>query len=71
MEDISELAQIPLSIFLNQNFVKTITLTGSDKIWRTEIIDFEEPVLQNTYFIKLYFGLGGMEIKDLKIVKIK
>lgn len=71
MEDISELAQIPLSIFLNQNFVKTITLTGSDKIWRTEIIDFEEPVLQNTYFIKLYFGLGGMEIKDLKIVKVK
>ena len=60
----------PLVFSLIRTFVKTITLTGSDKIWRTEIIDFEEPVLQNTYFI-VYFGLGGMEIKDLKIVKIK
>ena len=65
-----ELSQIPLSIFRDKQLLKTITLTGKDTDWRTEVIDLE-PAFCGTYFLKFYFGQGGMEIRECKIEQIR
>lgn len=62
----SGLAQIPLSVFVDNKLVKTITLTGADTEWRTEKIDFG-PVMGNTFSIRFYFGQSGMEVKECSI----
>ncbi len=61
---VSELAQIPLSIFKDKDLVKMITLTGEDKEWRTIEVPFEGCAM--TFFLKLYFAQDGMEIKDIR-----
>ncbi len=60
---VSELAQIPLSIFNGKDLVKMITLTGADTEWRTYEIPFENCVM--TFFLRFYFAQDGMEIKDI------
>lgn len=64
-----ELSQIPLSIFQDKQLLKTITLTGKDSEWRTEMFDLE-PAFCSTYFLKFYFGQSGMEIKECKIEEV-
>ena len=69
VEGISELAQVPLSIFKEHDLLKTITLTGKDTEICTQVI---EPinVYNTSFFIKLYFGQGGMKIRSCKIERI-
>jgi len=62
----SSLAQIPLSVFVDNKLVKTTTLTGADTQWRTEKIDFG-PVMGSTFSIRFYFGQSGMEVKECSI----
>ncbi len=66
---VSELAQIPLSVFRDKELVKMVTLTGEDKDWKTVEIPFEECAM--TFFLKLYFAQDGMEIKDIRFELIK
>jgi beta-glucosidase len=62
----SEVAQLPLSVFYDKKLEKTITLTGEDTQWRT--FDFKiGPVFNNNFYLKLYFGQSGMEIKECTI----
>lgn len=62
---VSELAQIPLTIFRDTVIAKTITLNGEDTEWRTITVDFEQCFA--SFYIKLYFALDGMEIQDLNV----
>ena len=62
---ISDLAQIPLSIFRDGNMVKMITLTGADKEWQTITVDFE--FCMSGFYVKLYFAQDGMEIKNVSV----
>ncbi len=62
---VSELAQIPLTIFRDTNTVKMVTLTGEDKEWQTIDVDFDFCLA--SFYIKLYFAQDGMEIKDVKV----
>lgn len=63
---LSELAQIPLSIFKDKELVKMLTLTGEDKEWQTIEVPFIGCAM--TFFLKLYFAQDGMEIKDVRFV---
>lgn len=51
----------------DRQIVKTISLTGEDKEWRTEEIRLN-PSFHNTTFLKFFFGQGGMEIKEARLV---
>ncbi|MCR5469199.1 MAG: glycoside hydrolase family 3 C-terminal domain-containing protein [Lachnospiraceae bacterium] len=62
---VSELAQIPLSIFKDKQLVKMITLTGEDKEWKTFEIDLGPCFF--TSFLKLYFAQDGMELRNIKV----
>ena len=61
------LAQIPLTLSQDRQIVKTISLTGEDTEWRTEEIQLN-PSFHNTTFLKFFFGQGGMEIKEARLV---
>jgi beta-glucosidase len=63
---LSELAQIPLSIFKDKELVKMLTLTGEDKEWQTIEVPFIGCAM--TFFLKMYFAQDGMEIKDVRFV---
>ncbi|QFJ55162.1 glycoside hydrolase family 3 protein [Pseudobutyrivibrio xylanivorans] len=64
-QNLSDLAQIPLSIFKDKDLLKMVTLTGEDKDWQT----IEVPLIgcAMTFFLKLYFAQDGMEIKNIRI----
>ncbi len=67
--DSGEVAQIPLSIFINQHLVRTLTINGTNNSW----IDRELTIgpFRNKYsYLKLYFGQSGMELGELKITLI-
>lgn len=63
----SPLAQIPLSVFVNQTVVRTITLTGAQTDWRTEQVKLPAQPAHKPFYIKLYFGQSGMELNRLRI----
>ncbi len=64
---VSELAQIPMTVFLNADVLKTITITGKDQQWHREVIEFDQLSFQNKFYLKTYFGQNGMELKEVKI----
>lgn len=64
---VSSLAQVPVTISQNKQIIKTIALTGEDREWEKQEIMLA-PCFQNTSFLKLYFGQGGMELRDAKVI---
>ncbi|WP_035778750.1 glycoside hydrolase family 3 protein [Butyrivibrio sp. MC2013] len=56
-------AQLPLSIYQNNNLLKTIVLDGSQTDYMKYQIDEIRTISTNSY-IKIYFGQGGMEIRN-------
>ncbi|MBD5475905.1 MAG: beta-glucosidase, partial [Lachnospiraceae bacterium] len=64
------LAQIPLTLSQDKQILKTISLTGADQDWRTEEIQLN-PSFHNTTFLKFYFGQGGMEIREARVVFVE
>lgn len=62
-----ELAQIPLTVFKDKELVDSISITGADKEWKTYTIDKMSPCVKNSFYLKLFFGQGGMEVKDVKM----
>ncbi len=64
------LAQIPFTLFQDQNMVGTVSITGADKEWQT--FTFEEiPLPMLTCTLRLRFSQGGMEIKDMRMELVK
>lgn len=60
------LAQIPLTLSQDKQIVKTISLTGEDKDWRTVEVRLN-PSFHNTTFLKFFFGQGSMEIREARL----
>ncbi|MCM1189222.1 MAG: glycoside hydrolase family 3 C-terminal domain-containing protein [bacterium] len=64
----ADLAQLPLSVFQDKQLIETVTLAGSEKEWKKKTVHFPMPLFHYTFFLKLFFGMSGMELKDMKIV---
>lgn len=67
-EGTGDLAQLPVSVFQDKQLVETVTLAGSEKEWQTRVVRFPVPLFNYTFFIRLFFGMSGMELKDVKVV---
>lgn len=65
----TELAQIPMSIFKNELFVQTVSLTGEDKEWRTVDVTLGHVAEAEIVKLSFFFGQGGMEIAECNIVE--
>lgn len=66
-EEEGELAQIPLTVFADKEMIGAVTITGADKVWKTYVIEQMPPVYRNMFYLKLFFGQGGMEIKEVRL----
>lgn len=64
------LAQIPLSLFAGKTFLGTITLNGSQTQWQTCKVKIPAKIIQNPLYLRFFFGGGGMEIDQIKLLTI-
>ena len=65
----SELAQLPITIFEDEIFLTTISLTGADKEWQTVDVPLGE-IKKDAVKLAFFFGQGGMEIAECEVVRI-
>lgn len=65
-----DLAQISMTLYQDKQILKTISLTGADKEWVKQEIKMR-PAFLNTGFLKFYFGQGGMELKEAKVILVE
>lgn len=68
--DENDLAQIPLSVFIDAKLKKTLTLAGKDRDWMTESVEMGS-ILNNTFYLKLYLAQSGMEIQECRIKMVQ
>lgn len=67
--DALSLAQMPMSVFVNNHLVKTITITGTEGKWVEREVECRVfSSLQN--YLKLYFGESGIEIGEIRICRV-
>lgn len=64
------LAQVPMTLSQDRQIIKTISLTGEDREWRTEEIVIQ-PSFFNTIFLKFFFGQGRMEIREARLTLLE
>ena len=69
--DAAPLAQINLSVFQDKQLAETVTLAGSDKEWTKKVVHFPDPLFSYTFFVKLFFGMSGMELRNIRIYMTK
>ena len=65
----SELAQLPMTIFKDEIFLTTVSLTGADKEWQTIAVPLGE-IKKDAVKVAFFFGQGGMEIAECEVVRI-
>ena len=68
--DAGEVAQIPVSIFLNGTLLGTITINGTNEEW-IEIEQNLGVIFSPHNYIRLYFAQSGMKIDAIKIIWTK
>lgn len=68
MIDASEIAQVPLSVFVNGTLTGTVTMNGTDG----KVVNLRMPIgwlIPSPRYIKLYFAQGGMQISAIHVLK--
>lgn len=67
--DAGELAQIPISLFLNNSLTESVSVNGTSGEWKRcecQFGSFMNPIA----YMKLYFGQGGIELKDFMLDEV-
>ena len=62
-----ELAQVPMSVFMNHGVVITFTINGTNGEWVTRSADMGEFRFPHQY-LRFYFGQSGLELKEVKMI---
>jgi len=63
-----ELAQMPLSVFLNQKLVQILNINGTNGEWAVYTVDLGT-IKPKKAIIRLFFGQSGMELAELKVAR--
>lgn len=66
-EGTEEMAQMSVSVFLNNQLKGTFNIHGADRDWQTQSLDLG--ALMSNQYIKLYFSMDGMKLGELRIRK--
>lgn len=64
--DLGPLAQLPLTVYLDNHYRFTISIQGTEGKWITEIRDFGF-VFGPNHYLKLYFGANGLKIGTIRV----
>ncbi len=70
-KETGELAQLPLTIFKDNELIASISITGADQEWKTFTFNELPPFYMNTSYLKLYFAQGGMEVKEVRLTLLQ
>ncbi|MDE5588902.1 MAG: glycoside hydrolase family 3 C-terminal domain-containing protein [Acetatifactor sp.] len=70
-ENTPDLAQLSVSVFQDKQLAGTVTIAGSEKEWQIKTVEFPVPLFHYTFFMKLFFGMSGMELKDVRVVMVQ
>ena len=62
--ELGELAQLPISVFMDNIHKMTVSVQGTNGKWVEESRLFDMPFGHNHY-IKLYYGADNLEIKEI------
>lgn len=65
-----ELAQMPVSIFMNKDLIISISISGKDTEWQTFSAEFG-PVMTANFYLKFFFAQSGMEVQSCSIKLVK
>ncbi len=68
-EGYSPIAQMSMSLFLDKDLAKSVTLTGADTQWQT--IELVHPSFVNSFFLKFFFGQTGIEVGRVRMEMIE
>lgn len=63
-----EVAQMPMTVLVNNHVIQTVTITGTNGEWVERTVDFNIFTSLEVY-LKLYFGESGIEIGEIRIHK--
>ncbi len=67
--DLSNLAQLPVSVFYDNALKTVVSIQGTGGAWVTECRELGV-VFGNTHFVKLYFGANGLTL-DRVVIRLK
>ncbi len=62
----NELAQIPMAILIGSHQIETVSITGAEKEWRKISVPLPS-AMSFTFYLKLFFALGGMCIRNCRL----
>ena len=68
--DLEELAQLPISVYLDNQLKQTISIQGTKGRIVTETVDIGV-IFGDNHYIKLFYGANGIQIKKLTLKKTK
>ena len=63
--------QLPLSLFVDSQLLGTKTLTGAEKAWQTISFDTRDIRRRLIFYTKLFFPVGGLELREIRITRIQ
>ena len=60
------LAQIPMSVSIGSHAIETVSLSGAENEWKKISIELPS-VMSFTFYLKVFFALGGMGIRSVRL----
>ncbi len=62
----NDLAQLSVSVFRDRELVRTISLSGREREWRTETVDLGS-VFRPSFYLRLFWSMSGMAIRSCRV----
>ena len=60
------LAQIPMSVSIGSHAIETVSLSGAETEWKKISVELPS-VMSFTFYLKIFFALGGMGIRSVRL----
>ena len=70
-ESAPDTAQLPLSLFVDSQLLGAKTLSGAEKAWQTVSFDTRDIRRRLIFYTKLFFPVGGLELREIRITRIQ
>ncbi len=68
--DMPDTAQLPVSTFIESFLLGSHVFTGAEKEWQTFSVETLEIRIQRSFYVKFFFAVGGLDIKEIRITRI-
>lgn len=68
-EGVSPLQQLNVSVFCDRGLLGIVSLRGSDQEWCSVRMTMERPTRRKTFYLKLFFASGGLEVRECLVTE--